>query len=154
MEFTLFCSVGMDSSNGMCTGITVFSGEAGYRQRPSAKFFAQVIDVFHNLCLSKFPSFFTYKVYSIPVHIPWTLFQATASTSLPIWSSYSRQNGLEWPLHPVILISHPKPLKKYIYIYVYIYIYISRVRRWLKERKSEQESLIKLEDRWVKALKK
>ena len=44
--------------------ITVFSGEAGYRQS------AQVIDVFHNLCLSKFPSFFTYKVYSIPVHIP------------------------------------------------------------------------------------
>ena len=73
--------------------ITVFSGEAGYRQS------AQVIDVFHNLCLSKFPSFFTYKVFSIPVHIPWTLFQATASTSLLIWSFYSRQNGLEWPLH-------------------------------------------------------
>ena len=70
MEFTLLSSVGMDNSNGMCTGITVFSGEAEYRQRPTAKFFAQVIDVFHNLCLSEFPSFLAYEVYSIPVHIP------------------------------------------------------------------------------------
>ena len=31
MEFTLLSSVGMDNSNGMCTGITVFSGEAEYK---------------------------------------------------------------------------------------------------------------------------
>ena len=147
MEFTLFCSVGMDSSNGMCTGITVFSGEAGYRQRPSAKFFAQVIDVFHNLCLSKFPSFFTYKVYSIPVHIPWTLFQATASTSLPIWSSYSRQNGLEWPLHPVILISHPKPLKKKK-IYIYISLSLSLSLKGQKVTKREKKWTRKLNQTW------
>ena len=74
MEFTLLSSVGMDNLNGICTGITVFSGEAGYRQWSSAKFFAQVIYVFYNLRLSEFPSFLAYKVYSIPVHIPWTLF--------------------------------------------------------------------------------
>ena len=109
-------------------------------QRPTAKLFAQVIDVFHNLCLSEFPSFLAYEVYSIPVHIPWTLFQETAPTSLPIWSFYSRQNGLDWPLYPVITISHPKPLKK------------KKKKKGLKvtKRKSEWESLINLEDRWVK----
>ena len=53
-------------------------------------------------------------------------------------SSYSRQNGLEWPLHPVILISHPKPLKKKK-IYIYISLSLSLSLKGQKVTKREKK---------------